>query len=213
MVTSGYKYPAPASSRMEFTDGEVVIDRPPNDLDRLLLDVTTVLDDAGVEYAAVSGYVAVLFGRARATEDIDVIVERVDAETADEVASTLRDRGLWGTTMPLDRLYDTLVDGLPFRIAEDDHLVPNVELKFPTDEYDRTSLNDATTVRLADRELRIGGLELQIAYKLGMGARKDFEDALHLYRTVEGNLNVRKLEGYVQQLGVEDEYDKLRGTR
>ena len=44
---------------MEFTDGEVVIDKPPSDLDRLMLEVGTVLDDTGIEYSVVSGYVAV----------------------------------------------------------------------------------------------------------------------------------------------------------
>ncbi len=198
---------------MEFTDGEVVMSREPSDLDRLLLDVVAVLNDVGIEYAAVSGYVAVLFGRARATEDIDVLVERFDETTADDLADKLRDAGFWGSAMPLDRLHETLSDELPFRVAEDGHLVPNVELKFPTDEYDRTSLRKTTTVRLVDEEIRIGELELQIAYKLGMGARKDVEDALHLYRTAEGNLNTSTLERYVERLGVEDEYDELRRTR
>ena len=198
---------------MEFIDGEIHIDRPPSDLDELLLDVAAVLDDTGVKYVAVSGYVAVLFGRARATEDIDVIIDRIDAAAADDVAQTLSARGYWGAAMPLDRLHETLSSDLPFRVAEDGHFVPNVELKFPTDEFDRISLRDSTTVRLANEELQIGGLELQIAYKLGMGARKDFEDTLHLYRMSEGNLNTDKLERYVAKLGVEDEYDKLRETR
>lgn len=198
---------------MEFTGDEVVISREPSDLDRLLLDVVAVLDDVGIEYAAVSGYVAVLFGRARATEDIDVLVERFDETTADELASKLQDAGFWGSAMPLDRLHGTLADELPFRVAEDGHLVPNVELKFSTDEYDRTSLRETTTVRLAGEEIRIGELELQIAYKLGMGAQKDVEDAIHLYRTAEGNLDTSTLERYVERLGVEDDYDELRRTR
>lgn len=37
-----------------------------------------VLDEAGVRYVVVAGYVAILFGRARRSEDVDFIVERID---------------------------------------------------------------------------------------------------------------------------------------
>ena len=78
---------------MEFTDEGVVIDKPPNDLDRLVLEVGDVLDAVDIEYAVVSGYVTVLFGRSRAIEDIDVITERFDEKTADGLAKRLRDAG------------------------------------------------------------------------------------------------------------------------
>lgn len=195
---------------MEFRDDEVVIEKPLNDLDELVLDVIAIFDDADIRYAVVSGYVAVLFGRARATEDIDVITERFDAATADEVATGLRDADFWGPAMPLDAMYERLTDDLPVRIAESNHRVPNVELKFASDEYDRASLENAFTVQLTDGRLRIGSLELQIAYKLGMGAQKDFEDALYLYEVAEPNLNTTELESYARQLGVDDEYEKLR---
>mgnify|MGYP000253557878 CR=1 FL=1 len=194
---------------MEFVDDEIRIDKPPNDLDALVLDVVDVLEAAGVGYVVVSGYVVVLFGRARATEDIDVIVERFDEDTAEEIATALRDRGYWGPAMPLNDLYDTLNDGLPVRVAEAEHRVPNVELKFPTDEYDRASLDDTVTVRLSDESLRVGSIELQIAYKLGMGAQKDYEDALYLHELFADRVNHQELQSYVERLGVEDEYDRL----
>ena len=74
--------------------------------------------------------------------------------------------------MPLASMYETLTDGLNVRIAEDDHLVPSVELKFATDEFDRVSLYNTVTVELNDRRLRVSSLEFQIAYKLGMGGKK-----------------------------------------
>jgi len=194
---------------MEFTGDGVVIDKRPSELDELVIDVVDILEDVGVSYTVVSGYVAVLFGRARATEDIDVLVEPFDEPTARELANRLRDAGYWGSAMPLYDLYETVTDGLPVRIAEDGDIVPNVELKFASDEYDRLSLQNTTVVRLAGNEIRIGSLELQIAYKLGMGTRKDFEDALYLYEAVGRNLNTDKLETYVERLGVEDEFGRL----
>lgn len=195
---------------MEFDDDEVRIEKPPSDLDRLVLDVTSVLDEVGVDYAVVSGYVVVLFGRARATEDVDVIVEQFDAETAADLAERLAEAGYWGPAMPLADLHATLADGLPVRVAEDGHRVPNVELKFPTDRYDRQSLRETIRVTFGEEVLRVGGLELQIAYKLHMDTPKDFEDALYLHEVAEPTLNTPTLEGYVDDLDVEDAYDRLR---
>lgn len=195
---------------MEFTDDEVVIEKEPSELDELVIDVVRILDAVGIEYAVVSGYVAVLFGRARATEDIDVVVEPFDETTATAAIERLRDAGYWGSAMPLVDLHETLSDGLPVRVAEDGDIVPNVELKFASDEYDRLSLRNTVTVRLAGHEIRIGSLELQIAYKLGMDTPKDFEDALYLYEVLGRNLNTNRLERYVRRLGVEDAYERLQ---
>lgn len=197
---------------MEFREDVLVLDKPLNDLDRLVCDITAILSDVGIKYSVVSGYVAVLLGRSRGTEDIDVIVERFDESTATELSDTLQDAGYWGPAMPLDQLYETLADDLPIRVAEDGQHIPNVELKFATDEYDRTALSETLTVHLSDEEFTIGSLELQIAYKLHMGAQKDFEDALYLYEMTEPNLNIQELESHVERLGVTDEYDKLRRT-
>lgn len=196
---------------MEFTDDGIRIDKEPNALDELILDVADVFDSVGVNYAVVSGYVVVLLGRARATEDIDVIVERFDDGTADEIAETLQEAGYWGSAMPLSEMHSTLADGLPVRIAEDGHRVPNVELKFPTDEFDRASLENTFPIRFDGNELTVGAVELQIAYKLSMGAQKDAEDALYLYEVAEGTLNRDALESYVDRLGVRDEYERLKG--
>ena len=197
---------------MEFTDEGVVIDKPPSDLDRLMLEVGDVLDAVGIEYSVVSGYVAVLFGRSRATEYIDVITERFDEGTADELVKRLWETGYWDSAMPLDDLHETLADGLPARIAKEGHRVPNAKLEFASDESDRISLDNAISVRLGGETLRVGSLEFQIAYKLDMGALRDYEDALYLHEVVGPSLNRTALEEYVTKLGVEDEYDQLGGS-
>lgn len=45
-----------------------------------------------------------------------------------------------------------------------------------------------------------------------MGAQKDYEDALHLHEVLEQTLNRTALEKYVTKLGIEDEYEQLRGS-
>lgn len=195
---------------MEITDDEIRIDKPPSELDALALDIVRTLDAVGIEYAVVSGYVTVLLGRSRATEDIDVIVERFDSRTADALASRLRNADYWGPAMPLEDMYETLDDGLAVRIAKNGDLVPNVEVKFATDRYSKLSLANTVTVTLNESAMRIGSLELQIAYKLGMGAERDFEDALYLYNLLGPSLTTPQLEEFVEELDVESEYDRLR---
>ncbi|AZH24748.1 hypothetical protein [Haloplanus aerogenes] len=57
--------------------------------------------------------------------------------------------------------------------------------------------------------LPIGPLELQITYKLYLGAPKDFEDAVHLYAMFKETLSTPELERWVTKLNVEDDYDRL----
>ena len=128
-----------------------------------------------------SGYVAILTGRSRATEDIDTIIEPLSSKGARDLASRLRDEGYWGATAPLEDLHEMLADGLRVRVAEDGRMTPNFELWFPKNEYDRRALEEPLVARIDGHEVNVGPLEQQIAYKLFLGTEKDFEDSLHLY--------------------------------
>ena len=158
----------------------------------------------------VSGYVAILTGRARATEDIDVLLEPTESDKLDSLVTKLREEGMWGPAMPLDSMAEMLEDNI--WIARDGEMVPHLEAKFVDDEYDRASLDNRITARLTsiDAELPIGPLELQIAYKLYLGTPKDFEDAVHVYSLFEQSLTTSELEDWVGKLGVDDEYERLK---
>lgn len=62
---------------MEFDGDTLVIDRTPSELDEMVLEFTEILDEDDIDYVIVSGYVAILTGRSRATEDIDIVIERL----------------------------------------------------------------------------------------------------------------------------------------
>jgi hypothetical protein len=196
---------------IELRDGVLVVDRATNDLDELAIRFSSILSDLDIDHVFISGYVTILAGRSRATEDIDVLLEPIDDETIAQLASRSKDDGLWGPAMPLDSMAEMLTGGDNIWVARDDEMVPHLEVKFVDDEYDRASLRNRTTARLTDVgvELPIGPLELQIAYKLYLSAQKDFEDAVHLYTLFEETLSSSKLERWVERLGVEDEYDRL----
>lgn len=196
-------------SGIEFRDGELVVEREPNDLDELALRFTSILEDLGVKHVYVSGYVAILAGRSRATEDIDVLLEPLDERMVSTLVERVREDGLWGPAMPLDSAMELLGNGDNVWVARDDEMVPHLEVKFVRDEFDRASLEHSVVARIAGRELPIGPLELQVAYKLYLGTRTDFEDAVHLYTLFEETLRTRELEQWVEKLDVHETYDRL----
>jgi hypothetical protein len=85
---------------MEFEEDAVSIEKEPSELDELVLDVTGILDDLDVAYAVVSGYVAVLLGRSRATEDVDVITEPFSEASNSSSPPTSTTGPRWRTPSP-----------------------------------------------------------------------------------------------------------------
>lgn len=194
---------------ISFRHGTLVVERDPNELDRLAISFSSILGDLDIDHVFVSGYVAILAGRARATEDIDVLLERVGEDLLEELVVRLEGAAMWGPATPLEDLASGLDDRV--WIARQDEMVPHIDATFVADEFDRASLDNRITAELTpvDAELPIGPLELQIAYKLFLGAQRDIEDAHHLYWLFEENLNRVELERWVRRLDVPDEYERL----
>jgi len=193
-------------------DGELVVGREPNRLDDLAIGFSSLLDELGVGHVFVAGYVAILACRARSTEDINVIVEPLSAAETSTLVERLRERNYWGPAMPLDSMYENLEAGTNIWVAPDGEMTPHLEVKFPTDEFDRASLSNAIDARIGDETVPIGPLELGIAYKLYLGGQKDFEDAAHLYTLFGESLSTAELETWAERLSVTDRYDRLRNA-
>lgn len=202
---------------MELTEGTLLLSRELSDLDRAVIEFCSVLDECGIDYVIVSGYVAILTGRSRSTEDIDIILERMSASKLDKLAHSLDEHGYWGMAMPLTDLSEMLSSDDRLRVAEEDQFYPNFEIWLASNDVERKALSTSIVAALGGAELAISSIELQIAYKLRLAqasgdvSGKDFEDALHLYLTFEDELNTEKLERYVSDLGVSDHYARLRG--
>jgi len=203
---------------MELSDDTLTVSRELSALDEDVLTFTQVLDDCNVAYVIVSGYVAILTGRSRSTEDIDVILESLSESETELLISELNERGYWGMAMPLEEMYSMLSEGSRIRIAEEGEMYPNFETWFVSNDVEREALSNPLTVEFDEGQIEISPLELQIAYKLRLAqaadslSGKDFEDALHLYLTFEERFNTEQLETYVKELGVEDYYAELTGV-
>lgn len=190
-------------------DDELVVERSANELDELAIAFSEMLSQLDIDHVFIAGYVAILTGRARATDDIDVLIERLPESDIGDLVETLEANDYWGPAMPLEEMYDNLSSDTNIWVAPDDQMTPHLEVKFPTDEFDRASLAHAIDAHIADATIPIGPLELQIAYKLYLGSRTDFEDAAHLYTLFRESLRAERLESWVEKLDVEEQYAQL----
>jgi hypothetical protein len=194
---------------VELTDRGLVVDRDPNRLDELAVGFSEVLSRLDIDHVFVAGYVAILAGRSRSTEDVDVFIERCSSERIDELVAELEQEEYWGPAMPLSDAYGNLASGTNIWVAPDGEMTPHLEVKFPNDEFDRASLTNAIDAHVGGETVPIGPLELQVAYKLSLGGRTDIEDAAHLYTVFGETLSRDRLETWVERLDVEDRYERL----
>jgi hypothetical protein len=195
---------------VSFRDGTLVVKRPANELDELAIAFSEILTRLDIEHVFIAGYLAILTGRARATDDIDVLIEQLSETEADRLVQELREHGYWGPAMPLDAMYENLSSGTNIWVAPADRMTPHLEVKFPTDEFDCASLTNSIDAQVAGATIPIGPLELQIAYKLFLRGQKDFEDAAHLYLLFRETLSIDRLEQWVERLDVTEEYERLK---
>lgn len=195
---------------MEISGGELIIERELSELDKRVLEFKQVFDKLGIEYVIVSGYVAILTGRSRGTEDIDLIIPKLDEADMDRLKNELKDRGYWCINQDIDEIDSFLEGGISVRIAREGNVIPNFELFYPEDKFDRESLRERLRVQLDEGELFISPLELQIAYKLFLGSEKDYEDALHLFRLFEADLNQKRLKDLAEELEVGEKLDEIK---
>jgi hypothetical protein len=191
-------------------DGTLVVERPQNELDRLAIAFSAQLSRLEVEHVFIAGYLAILTGRPRATDDIDVLIESVAESKVAKLVDELEANGYWGPEMPLSETYGNLSAGTNIWVAPSDQMTPHLEVKFPRDRFDRASLSNAIDARMDDEVIPVGPLELQIAYKLFLGGQKDLEDAAHLYLLFRESLSSAGLESWVDELGVTEQYARLK---
>ncbi len=175
------------------------------EMDEMVLRFSRILKERGVKFAVISGYVAILFGRSRLSEDVDVLVENLSYEEFEKLWECIYDDFWCIITGDPERAYhDYLLSGFALRFAFKDRIIPNIEVKFPKTELERWVMDNSLEVRVGEFSLPISNIELQIVFKLYLGSEKDIEDALYLYSLFKESLD-KKMMGYlINKFGIED---------
>ncbi|MFH0970700.1 MAG: hypothetical protein V1776_04555 [Candidatus Diapherotrites archaeon] len=187
----------------EYSEGKIVFNRELTNLDKLVLKFCDILHRLNIRYVIISGYITILFGRVRMTDDVDLFIEELPIERVIELWNLLEKEGFEGVcTFTPEEAFETLNDKTSIRFALKGTWKPNFELKFPASPSSIYSLRKKVLVILNGRELYTSEIEMQIAYKLRMTGDKDLEDALHLYSVFKEQLDLSLLEFHMQDLGV-----------
>lgn len=187
-------------------DGTILINgKVVTALDRFVASVTEIIKRY-TDYVIVSGYVAILFGRARGTEDIDLFIDYMDKDMFRSFFEEILARGFYFLNSDdVWEIYSMLRDGFAVRIAEKEKIIPNIEMKFKKDDFDRYAMNMANVVTFEDIQFSLSPIELQIAYKLYLGSDKDIEDAVYLWVLFEEMLDDDLLRTFMERLHVQGE--------
>jgi len=188
---------------------EIKLNREFNQLDKFVLDFCSLIK----EYVIVSGYVSILFGRSRATEDVDMLVPKMSKEEFKEIwDKTMKNGFECLNTSKIDEAYKSMNDHA-IRFARKNRPLPNMEFKLIKNDLDKYSFENKLLVRLKHGELFISPIEMQIAYKLFLakgGNEKDVEDAKHIYILFNEKINKEELARLVKLLKVEKQLEMIQ---
>ena len=184
--------------KMEFIDEKTIrLGKVANELDKFVLRFIKILEKHA-EYVIVSGYVAILFGRSRATEDVDVFIKELSKKSFNRLYNDLKKNGYWClNTEDVNDVYEYLTDGLAVRFALKDETTPNFEVKFAKKKLSLEALKDTLTVVTTLGRIRISSIERQIAFKrYFLKSQKDLEDAMHMEELFKERIDFKKVEYY-----------------
>lgn len=187
---------------MKFINKKIIqIDRELSDLDKFTLNFVKTLEKYA-NYVLVSGYVSILLGRARVSEDVDVIIDKIDFPTFQALYKELKKNNYYCLNAEKDStIYNYLSDKLAVRFAKKDKTIPNVELKWVKHKFDKLALEDKVDVKLIEGDLKISHLELQIAFKEEvLKSPKDLDDADHIKEVAKEYLDNKLIQKYKEML-------------
>lgn len=187
---------------MEFIDKNTIkLDKSINELDKFVYRFIKILEKHA-NYVIVSGYVSILFGRARATEDIDIFIEELSKEKFNILYESLQKYGYWCLNAEdVNEIYDYLTEGLAVRFAIIKETIPNFEVKFAKKELAKEALKDKLIVITKLGKIEISSLERQIAFKkYYLKSDKDLEDAKHIEELFKEHINIKKIEEYKKSI-------------
>lgn len=185
---------------MQINPEGIKLDREPSELDKFAINFSKAIGRR-TRYVIVSGYVSILLGRARVSEDIDMLIPVMQEAEWVKIYSALEKEGYYCLNAGARESYTLLRDGLAARFAPKGIVIPNMEIMFAAKKIQKLALATAITVTIKKDKVKVSNLELQIAYKeIALGSPKDLEDARHLRKVLRKTINMQKLKEYERML-------------
>ncbi|MFH0798472.1 MAG: hypothetical protein V1906_03615 [Candidatus Woesearchaeota archaeon] len=138
--------------------------------------------DRHCKYIIVSGFMAIASGRVRGTEDIDMIIQRMDKEKIRSLHIDLTSNNfVCMQSDDAEEIYDYLYDNTSVRYTAKDKPLPEMEVKFAKDELDNFQISTRMKIPMTGLDVWFSSINMNIAFKEEyLKSDKDMEDAKHL---------------------------------
>jgi len=163
-------------------------------LDKFTEDFVKILEKH-CKYIIVSGFVAIAHGRSRGTEDIDMIIEKLDLARFSKLHEDLLKNGFeCMQSENSEVVYDYLTNKTSVRYTRIGEFLPEMEIKFAKDEIDEFQIKTRKKLELTGLDVYFSSVEMNIAFKeTYLKSDKDMEDAKHLRIIYKDKLNENEI--------------------
>ncbi len=178
----------------------------PDRFRQTLLKFVALLEEQQIPYMIIGAMAVVMWGKPRATVDIDFTV-LTDPDGLDAIGAKAEREGFaidrqWLEWHPMQR-------GLQLRLTSADILIDVVR---PMDQHQEEAFHRRRPVVLGGRSVWFVSPEDLIVMKLKAGRPHDFEDAVSVLSAQKGKLDEKYMADWAWRIGVYDEFTYiLRG--
>ena len=150
------------------------------------------------EYIICSGFVSIAHGRARGTEDVDMIVERLSKDKFVALHNDLKKEGFICIQSDNPKIIyeEYLNNGESVRYVYESigFFPPEMEVKFAKDDLDKNQIKERVKFPLTGLNVYFSSIESNVAFKEELlKSEKDLEDARHLRRIYKETLKEGKI--------------------
>jgi len=182
--------------QFEVVNNELRIKKNLTKLDLFVIDSLRILSKY-VDYVIISGYVSIFFGRARATEDVDIFINDISQIDFKRFYNESMEDGYeFNVDNPDDLYNEYLYDNISINMWKKNLPLIRLEIKLANKSSQKSVIKNKIKIFYNSDYLYFSPIEYQIAYKkLILKSDKDLEDARHL-EIVFKNLNKKTIEEY-----------------
>jgi len=167
-----------------------------NILDLFMEDFCEIVEKH-CKYIICSGFVAIAHGRTRATEDIDMIIEKLSEDKFLELHNDLIENGFECMQGEKGEMIygDYLDKGVSVRYTQVGEFLPEMKVKFVKDRLDEEQIASRQKIPFTKLDVYFSSIEGNIAFKEELlGSDKDLEDAQHLRMIYEGKIDEGEID-------------------
>lgn len=157
------------------------------------------------KYIICSGFVAIAHGRARGTEDVDMIIDHMQKDKFVALHKELVKSGF--VCIQSDNpesVYDDYLskaNSVRYVVKSESYAPPEMEVKFAKDELDEEQIKKRTKLPLTGLNVYFSTIESNIAFKEEfLASEKDLEDAKHLRIVYRGSFDEKEVEKIKEQI-------------